>query len=200
MLRSDVSEWYDGAENEGMMTRVGHRPEAQARGYKFLLALTTALFLLGPSSQASALARIHLPGKVARDAEVGLAVSAPNTVYAAYWVEGEHARPWEMRIYKFNALTGRVIAQFELDKAQPLRTSDGYVIQSSVDLYISPDGDMLLCTSLERTGVKAWTLASRDLRILSERTFPLLDANLLGFTHTGDVRLLNTHMGGTFGE
>src|ERR1700730_11979587 len=39
----------------------------------------------------------------------------------------------------------------------------GDIIQSSVRLSISPDGSMLLCTTLERGAVrKVWTLSSSD--------------------------------------
>jgi hypothetical protein len=167
-------------------------------GCKAILALTASVFLLAAPSGAADLATVHLPGGIATDAEVGLAVSAPDTLYAAYWVTGEQNRPWQLLIYKFSSATGKVLVQVELDKAEPLRSRDGDVIQSAVDLSISPDGSMLLCSTLERGPVrKAWTLSVRDLHVLSSRTVSS-GAKLLGFTHTGDVRLLRTQRGGEF--
>lgn len=169
-------------------------------GCKAMLVFTASMFLLAVHSGATDLAAVHLPGELASDAEVGLAVSAPDTLYAAYWVPGEHNQPWRLLIYKFNSTTGKVLVQFELDKAEPLRSRDGDIIQSPVDLSISPDGSMLLCSTLERGPVrKAWTLSGHDLHVLSSRTISS-DATLLGFTQTGDVRLLRTRKGGKFGQ
>lgn len=170
-------------------------------GYKLLFALAVGVFLLAVCSGAVVqLGEIHLPGKIASDAEVGLAVSAPDTLYAVYWVEGNHDRLWRLLIYKFNGTTGKVLAQSELGEAEPLRSRNGDFIQSSVELSISPNGSMLLCTTLERGPVrKAWTLSSHDLHVISSRTTSP-DTNLLGFAQTGDVRLLRIQKGGKFGQ
>jgi hypothetical protein len=153
-----------------------------------------------PELRKSDLAVIHLPGRIAPDAEVGLAVSAPDSLYTAYWIEAEGNQPWQLLIYEFNIATGKVLAEAELDKAQPLRSRNGDVIQSNVRLSISPDGSMLLCTTLENGPIhKAWTLSSHGLHVLSGRTIPA-DTDLLGFSEDGDVRLLRVHNGGKFGQ
>ncbi|GEM_PF-6168071 len=170
------------------------------RSYKLLFTLTVVVSWLAVPSGAADLTAIHLPGRIASDAQVGLAVSAPDRLYAAYWVEGEHDQPWQLLIYEFDITTGKVLTQSEVDKAEPLRSRNGDVIQSSVGLFISPDGETLLCTTLERGPVrKAWTLSSHDLHVLSSRTISP-DSNLLGFTQNGDVRLLRVHKGGQFGQ
>ena len=152
------------------------------RGNKLLLALTAAVVFGAVSSAAADLAAIHLPGKIAPDAEVGLAVSAPDALYAAYWVEAERDQAWKLLIYKFKITSGKILAQSELNNAEPLRSRNGDVIQSSVRLSISPNGSMLLCTTLERGDVrKVWTLSSSDLHVLSGRTIPA-GTNLLGFS------------------
>lgn len=187
---------------DGMRASIGN---AVSR-YKLLLALTAGVFLLAIPSGAVHLGAIHLPGRIASHAEVGLAVSAPDTLYAAYWIRGEHDRLWQLLVYKFNSTTGKVLAESELDKAEPLRFW-GHVI-SWVKLSISPDGSMLLCTTDESGPVrKAWTLSSRDLHVLSRRTI-LLDANLFEFAQpnlfefaqTGGVRLLRTQKAAKFGQ
>src|SRR5437762_6495718 len=171
-----------------------------AVSHKLVLAVAAVVVLEAVSSGAADLGAIHLPGKISPDAEVGLAVFAPDKLYAAYWVEADRDQRWQFMIYEFNISTGRVVAQSEVDKAEPLRSRNGDVIQSSVRLSISPDGSMLLCTTLERGSVrKAWTLSSHDLHILSAGTISS-DANLLGFTRNGDVRLLRTQAGGKFGQ
>ncbi len=169
-------------------------------GYKLPLALTAVVFLLAAPSDAVRLGTIHLSGRIAADAEVGLAVSAPDTLYAAYWVEAGRGCPLQLLIYEFDLSTGKALARSELDKAQPLRSRNGDVIQSPVQLWLSPDRSVLLCTSVEGASTnKAWTLSSQNLRILSSGTIPP-DANLLGFTKAGEVRLLRPHKGGKFGQ
>ena len=177
-----------------------HRLTCTALGYKLLFALVLAALFGLFSSEAADLATIHLAGKIARDAEVGLAVLAPERLYAAYWVESKRRQPWQIVVYEFNVRTGKVVAQSELDKAEPLRSRDGDVIQTSVRLSTSPDGSMLLCTTLEGGPLrKVWTLSSDDLHVLSGRSISS-DENLLGFTRNGDVRLLRIQSGGTFGQ
>jgi hypothetical protein len=168
--------------------------------FRLRLAVTVAFVFGAVSSAAADLAAIHLPGKIAPDAEVGLALSSQHTLYVAYWVEAEHDQPWKLMLYEFNIASGKVGGTAELDKAQPLRSRNGDAIQSVVRLWISPDGSMLLCMTLEQGPIhKAWTLSSHGLHILSGRTIPA-DTNLLGFAENGDVRLLRVRTGGKFGQ
>src|SRR6185312_8187852 len=168
--------------------------------FNFLLMLAVSGIFAAGCVFAADLASIRLPDNIAPDADVGLAVSAPNSLYAGYWVKSEGNRPWQLLIYEFNIATGKVVSKAEVDKAQPPRSRNGDPIQSAVRLSISSDGSMLLCTTVEHGPVhKAWTLSSRDLHILSGRTIPA-DTEVLGFGENGDVRLLRVHKGGKFGQ
>jgi len=170
------------------------------RDYRLLPALVAGVVFGALSSAAADLAAIHLPDKTAPDAEVGLALSAPDTLYAAHWAEPVRDQPWRLLIYKLKIPSGKILAQSEIHDAEPIRSRNGDLIQSSIRLSISPDGSMLLLTTLERGAVrKVWTLSSRDLHILSSRTIPA-GTDLLGFSENGDVRLLRTHTGGNTGQ
>ncbi len=178
-----------------------HIPEAVTnRRFGPSLGLVVAACLLVVSAIAGKLQAVHLPGKIASDAEVGLAIAAPDTLYVAYWVEAERGHPWKLVIYKFSGATGKVLVQSELDEAEPLRSRNGDVIPSPVQLSLSPDRSVLLCTSVEGASTnKLWTLSSQDLHIFSSRGIPP-DANPMGFSEAGDVRLLRARKGGKFGQ
>lgn len=140
-----------------------HTPEAKVSSrFGPFLSLVAAACLLVGSAVAGGLKAVHLPGGIAGDAQVGLAVSAPDTLYAAYWVGAGRGHLSRLLIYKFNTDTGEVLARSELDKAEPLRSRDGDVVQSSVQLSLSPDRSVLLCTSVEGVSTnKAWIVSTR---------------------------------------
>jgi hypothetical protein len=167
---------------------------------KFLLAVAASGVFGAGCGFAGDLATIRLPGKIAADAEVGLAVSATDSLYAGYWVQSGGNQPWQLMIYRFDAATGKVLSKAEVDKAQPPRSRNGDPIQSEVRLWISADSLMLLCTTIEHGPVrKCWTLSSHDLRVLGSGTVPA-DTEVLGFGDDNDVRFLRVHKGGTFGQ
>ncbi len=174
-----------------------------ARRYKLLPALTAVVSLLSVSSVARDLTTIHLPGKISSDAEVGLALSAPDTLYAAYWTEAGHGEPWSLCVYALDIASGKLLGRSELDRAQPLRSRNGDVIQTPTQLFLSADGSLLLCGALEgRDRQKIWLLTSRPLRVISSTAGDSTnsDVEVVGFTRTGNVRLLHTRHGGTFGQ
>ncbi len=174
-----------------------------ARRYELLLALTAGVALLSTSSVAGSLTTIHLPGKISSDAEVGLALCAPDTLYAAYWTEGGQGEPWSLSVYALDIASGKMLGRSELDRAQPLRSRNGNVIRTPIQLFVSADGSLLLCDAVEgRARHRISLLASRPLRVISSRVRDSTssDVEVVGFTRTRNARLLQTRHGGTFGQ
>lgn len=171
-----------------------------ASGCALFLGLAAAITALPVGFPSRPLAEVHLPGGIASDASVGLAISARGVIFAAYWTQPGRDRPFRFAAYKFDGATGNLMARTTLATAEPLRSRNGHAIPSPVETFLSPDGSVLLCATLERGPArKIWTLSSRDLRVLGSQTIPA-NAHLLGFSLVGQVRLVLAPKGGLFGQ